>query len=212
MILADTYLYRIIHIDNLDYILRAGNLTNKFSEDANPDYVGIGETDLIGKREDQTITTADVGTEHKPSNDYLPFYFYWQSVMLYRIQHGFGVPIQPAKDIIYLVYKLDEIIDQIEYIFTDGHGYSYLTNWYEDINNLSLLDVLDINKVRWENSANDPDIRRRKQAEFWIKQPLALNLIKGIATYDDATNAKVKEMCDHYHQEIDVKTKPNYYY
>lgn len=212
MILANTYLFRIIHIDNLDYILRVGNLTNKFSEDANPDYVGIGESDLIGKREDQTIITADVGNEYIPSNDYLPFYFYWQSVMLYRIQHGFGVPKQPAKDIIYLVYKLDEIIDQIEYIYTDGHGYSFLTTWYEKIESLSQLDPVDIRRARWENTANDPDIKRRKQAEFWIKQPLALDLITGIATYDDATNTKVKVMCEYYHREIVVKTKPKYYY
>ncbi|MGO2357209.1 type II toxin-antitoxin system toxin DNA ADP-ribosyl transferase DarT [Mesonia sp.] len=212
MILADTYIFRIIHIDNLDYILRAGNLTNKFSEDANPDYVGIGETELIGKREDTTITTTDGGKEFNPSADYLPFYFHFKSVMLYSIQNGYRVKLRPAKDIIYLVYKLDEIIDEIEYLFTDGHGYTYISNWYEDINNLSLLDIADIRRVHWKNTDLDPDRRRRKQAEFWIKQPLALNLITGIATYEDATNTKVKDMCEYYHKEIDVKTKPNFYY
>lgn len=214
MILADTYIYRIIHIDNLDYILRAGNLTNKFSEDANPDYVGIGETDLIGKREDQTITTTDSGNEHKPSNDYLPFYFHPKSVMLFRIQTGHKVTIQPPEDIIFLVYKLDEIIDNVEYLFTDGHGYASFTSWYEDIENLLLLDKQDITREQWNNTADDPDRMRRKQAEFWIKQPLSLNLIKGIATYDQDTSNKVKAMCGHYNKEIEVKVKvkPNYYY
>ena len=79
MILADTYIYRIIHLDNFEFILRSGNLTNKFSEEANPDYTGIGEAELIGKRESQTIITADIGNEHSPSNDFLPFFasFSW---------------------------------------------------------------------------------------------------------------------------------------
>jgi hypothetical protein len=212
MILVDTYIFRIIHIDNLDYILKTGNLTNKFSADANPDYVGVGETDLIGKREDQIITTTDAGNDHKPSNDYLPFYFYWQSVMLYRIQHGYRVAKRKPEEIIYLVCKLDAIINQIDYLFTDGHGYATLSNWYEDIANLQNISLEDVNRKIWENTATDPDIMRRKQAEFWIKQPLALELITGIATYDDTTCNKVKQMCEYYQKEIDVKTKPNYYY
>lgn len=212
MTLANTYIFRIIHIDNLDFILKEGSLTNKFDVNANPKYVGIGESDLIGKREDIIVTTTDGGKNYNPSHNYLPFYFHWQSVMLYRIQNGFGVAKRLPEDIIYLVYKLDQIINKIDYLFTDGHGYSYLTTWYEKIENLAHLDSLDIRRVRWENTATDPDVRRRKQAEFWIKQPLALDLIRGIATYDYATSNKVKEMCAKHGKDIEVKPKPNYYY
>lgn len=212
MRLATTYIFRIIHIDNLDFILKEKNLTNKFDVNANPNYVGIGESDLIGKREDIIVTTADGGKDYNPSHDYLPFYFHWQSVMLYRIQKGFGVAKRPPEDIIYLVCKLDQIIDKIDYLFTDGHGYSYLTSWYEKIESLSHLDPIDIRRVRWENTPADPDIRRRKQAEFWIKQPLALDLIRGVATYDYVARNKVKEMCAKHGKNMEVKIKPNYYY
>lgn len=212
MILADTYIYRIIHLDNLEFILRSGNLTNKFSEEANPDYTGIGEAVLIGKRESQTIITADIGKEHNPSNDFLPFYFHPKSVMLYRIQTGHKVTKRAPDSIIYLVYKLDEIIDNVEYLFTDGHGYASFTSWYENVGNLSLLDIQDIIREQWKNTEDDPDRMRRKQAEFWIKQPLSLDGIKGIATYDEATRVRVTGMCEYYQKNIEVKTKPNYYY
>lgn len=75
MTLANTYIFRIIHIDNLAFILKEGHLTNKFDVDANPNYVGIGESDLIGKREDIIVTTEDGGKKHNPSHDYLPFIF-----------------------------------------------------------------------------------------------------------------------------------------
>ncbi|WP_299051727.1 DUF4433 domain-containing protein [uncultured Polaribacter sp.] len=212
MILADTFIFRIIHIDNLEFILRSGNLTNKFSEDANPDYIGIGEAELIGKRENQIVTTVDVVNEHNPSNDFLPFYFYSKSVMLYRIQTGHKVTKRAPEDIIYLIYKLDEIIDDVEYLFTDGHGYASFTGWYEDIENLLLLDIQDITREQWNNTEDDPDRMRRKQAEFWIKQPLSIDAIKGIATYDEATRVRVREMCESYQKNIEIKTKPNYYY
>ena len=75
MILANTYLYRIIHIDNLEYILSRGLITNKFHAKRDQSYKGIGETDLIGKREGQSIITSDVGNEYYPSRDFLPFIF-----------------------------------------------------------------------------------------------------------------------------------------
>lgn len=212
MILASTYIYRIIHIDNLEYILRTGLITNKFHAMRDPSYVGIGETDLIGKREDQSISTSDLGNEYFPSRDFLPFYFYFQSVMLYRIQKGYKVTKRPPEDIIYLVFKLDEIIGEIEYIFTDGHGYASMSNWFEDIDSLEFLDNEDITRKRWENTEEDPDRRRRKQAEFWIKQPLSIDLMTGIATFNDECNERVNQLVGHYQRTIEVKTKPNFYY
>ena len=212
MILADTYLYRIIHIRNLEYILRQGVLTNKFSPDANPEYLGIGETDLIVKRENQSIFTVDGENEYNPSRDYLPFYFYPKSIMLYRIQTGHNVMKYEPEDIIYLIYKLDNIIDYVEYLFTDGHGYASLTSWYEDIENLLILDRSDIVRKQWNNTADDPDRMRRKQAEFWVKQPLDLDLMAGIATYSDEMTEKVKKISDFYQKDLKVKTKPNFYY
>jgi hypothetical protein len=201
-----------MHIDNLDFILKAGNLTNKFSKDANPNYVGIGETELIGKRADQTILTVDTGNEHNPSRDYLPFYYHYKSVMLYNIQNGFKVDKQPANDIVYLVYKLDDLIDNIEYLFTDGHGYASITSWYENIAYLTTIIRADVQRQIWNNTEDDPDRKRRKQAEFSVKQPLSLDFIIGIATYNDDVTTKVKKMCKRYNKTIDVKTKPNYYY
>lgn len=212
MILADTYIYRIIHIDNLEYILRSGFITNKFHPNRDSSYIGIGESDLIGKREDQAIITSDLGNEYFPSRDFLPFYFYIQSVMLYRIQKGYNVTKRPPEDIIYIVFKLDEIIDGIEYIFTDGHGYASMSNWFEDIDSLKFLDTEDIKRIRWENTEEDPDRKRRKQAEFWIKQPLSIDLIKGIATFNDTCNERVTQLVEQYQRKIEVKTKPNFYY
>jgi len=89
MILASTYLYRIIHIDNLEYILRTGLITNKFHAMRDQSYIGIGETNLIGKREGQSIITSDVGNEYFPSRDFLPFYFYFQSYNVVSYSEGF---------------------------------------------------------------------------------------------------------------------------
>jgi len=132
--------------------------------------------------------------------------------MLYRIQKGFRVTKRPPEDIIYLVFKLDEIIELVEYVFTDGHGYASMSNWFEDIDSLDFLDNEYIKRLRWENTDEDPDRKRRKQAEFWIKQPLSIDLITGIATFNEVCNERLSELVNKYQRNITVKTKPNFYY
>ncbi len=140
MDLSRILLYRILHFDNLEFILEKGKITHSNHRDADARYVGIGEDDLIRLRKSQKITTVNSNKNYCPSNDYISFYFHYRSVMLYRIQTGHKVQKRDASEIIYLVFKLDEILPDIEYLFTDGHGYARFTRWFDDI---SLINELD---------------------------------------------------------------------
>lgn len=44
--LTKTWLYRIVHIDNLKYILEHG-MFNRSHANADPDYINIGDSGLI---------------------------------------------------------------------------------------------------------------------------------------------------------------------
>jgi len=50
------YLYRITHIDNLDFILESGKLTSPSHNDSDPNYTGIGDSTLIGSRNSKQIS------------------------------------------------------------------------------------------------------------------------------------------------------------
>lgn len=206
------YIYRIIHLKNLDHILRLGKWTTYNSEDADPDYTGIGEGELIGLRASHEITTVNSQRSFCPSNSYIPFYFAPRSVMLYRIKTGYRVQLVPQEEIVHVVYQLSDILPEIEYLFTDGHGYASLTQWFDDVHFLPELDWQMIRAKQWNPIDGDMDRQRRKQAEFWIKDEIALEKSVGIGVYNQPSQKKVLGLCKKYQRNIPVKIKNDYYY
>lgn len=80
------YLYRITHKDNLDFILESGKLTCPSHEDSDPNYIGIGNSTLIGGQSSKKINIEPNGN----FTDYVAFYFGARSPMLYAIQKVFN--------------------------------------------------------------------------------------------------------------------------
>ncbi len=212
MNLEETFIFRIVHIDNLDYILQQNKLTTYGNADSDPNYVGIGEGELINLRTNHTITTTNSGIEYCPSCDFLPFYFAAKSVMLYRIKTGWNVAKVEQEKIIYFVYKLSDVIQNANYLFTDGHGYAKITQWFDDIQFINQLSSVDISRKWWHNTEEDGDRERRKQAEFWIENEIALNLAKGIGVYNENALHLAQELCAKHERKIEIKVKPEYYY
>lgn len=212
MKLDQIFLFRIMHIDNIEYVLRLGKFTTYNSEEADPDYVGIGESELINLRAEHEIITSHTSNKYCPSCEFLPFYFWYKSVMLYRIQTGHKVNKVEPENIIYAVYKLENIIDEIEYLFTNGHGYARMTQWYDNIDYLNEVDWDIVKKSQWNNTEEDTDRQRRKQAEFWIKKDLSLDNIFGLAVYNEVSKDKLDALCKKYNKTIEVKIKSEYYY
>lgn len=63
-------IFRITHRDNIPWILKHG-LHSRNSVLFDPNFVNIGNGDLIAKRHHRTIPQAPGGT----LSDYVPFYF-----------------------------------------------------------------------------------------------------------------------------------------
>ncbi len=206
------YIFRIFHIGNLEYILRQNKLTTYHSPNADPDYIGIGEGELIGLRADHEIISQNSNKAYCPSGTFLPFYFAPRSVMLFRIKTGHNVPQVAQEDIIHVVYKLTDILPDIRYLFTDGHGYAKFTQWFDDIQYLSELDWDVIHSKWWNNTEEDTDRQRRKQAEFWIEGEISLEKMVGIGVFNESARNKVELLCQKYSQSIPVKVKNDYYY
>ena len=76
------YAFRITHIDNIPHIIQYG-LVRADSPNRNPDYVSIGDTQVIHLRGERTVKGYRL-------NDFVPFYLGPRSPMLYVIQHGYN--------------------------------------------------------------------------------------------------------------------------
>jgi len=204
------YLFRITHIDNLDFILKSKKLTCPAHEKKDSNYIGIGDATLINNRSSKKINIDPKGS----FNDYVAFYFGARSPMLYGIQKGFnGVIKRKPESIIYLITTFKKVIEVgSQYVFTDGHGYHAMSQFFNKEDNLNEVDWKTVNLVRWNDTEEDSDRKRRKQAEFLIFSEFPLSSIIVIAVHNEEIKAELISKFAKHNFKCNVVVKPNLYY
>ena len=204
------YLYRITHISNIDFIITRGLITCPNHQQSDPNYQGIGDSTLIESRTIKSIAVAPNGR----FPDYVSFYFGTRSPMLYNIQRGFNDVTQRSPDeIIYLITTHREVLNSGRpFVFSDGHAYHNFSQFYNTTSDLNQIDWNTVNLVRWNDTDDDPDRKRRKQAEYLVYQDLALSKIVAIATYNDNVKSIILPKLAEANYTINVVVQPQYYY
>ena len=165
ILLDNIILFRIVHIDNVEYILRNGMFI-KDSPNADPDYINIGDTILIEQRNDYPVKLEGYGT----LGEYIPFYFGALSPMLLNIKTGYrGITKRPQSEIVYICCSLRQILDNCaEWCFTDGHAKNMLSGFYNHTDDLEKIDWDIVNERYWHDTENDNDrMRRKNRLSFW---------------------------------------------
>lgn len=111
-------IWRIVHRDNLPWLL-ANGLHCRSAVEQDPNYLNIGNGELIDKRAHRVVPIAPGGT----LSDYVPFYFTPFSVMMMNIRSGRSVTQRPNEEIVILVSSLHRVRELgIPVVFTDGHA------------------------------------------------------------------------------------------
>ncbi len=206
-------MYRMTHIDNVPHILRCG-IVHKDSVNKNPDFVPIGDTSLISCRENRVVRIHS-SNKTITLGDYIPFYFGVRMPMLYVIQKGGNqVPQQQRpENIVYIAVSLNKIVSQQNtFFFSDGHPTNDLTTFYDSQSIELLQEKIDweaINAKYWSGEELDTDLRRRKQAEFLVKEDVPADFIMGFGCYNP--KAKDKLISFGVKEEI-IKIIPQAYY
>lgn len=208
--IENIYLYRMTHIGNIPHILSNG-IVHKTSPLADPNYISIGDQSLIDCRSHKTIY---VDNQYIILGDYIPFYFGVRMPMLYVIQQGgnFVAQARHPHEIVYVVVSLQKILQEnYTYFFSDGHATDSLTEFYSAQNINSLPTLIDWDAVieKYWSREDDNDLKRRKQAEFLIKEDVAPQNIAGYVCYN--TEAKQQLINMGVNPEI-IKIAPQAYY
>ena len=112
-------IWRIVHRDNLPWILDNGVHCRNSATQA-PNYVNIGNEELIDKRAHRVVPVGPGGT----LSDYVPFYFTPFSPMMYNIKTGYGgIRKRSNEEIIILVSSLHRVHQMgVRFVFTDRHA------------------------------------------------------------------------------------------
>jgi len=206
--LEKIYIYRIVYRDNLKIILRDKKINAPNLGD-NKNYISIGEEELIQHREEIKVPIEPFGS----LKDYVSFYFGERSPMLYCIKNGYDVTKRSQEEIIYLVSSVKKIIeDQKRFVFTDGHAYASFTMFFNDIRKTNNIDWNAVKLKRWHNTEEDPDRKRRKQAEFFVHKSVNLESILAIVVYNQESYNYILNVLKEFNSTLRVIIKKDWYY
>ena len=202
----------MIHYLNLEFILRYGLYASN-SHVKDPQYVNIGDTQLIEQRQNFHVRVDPPGGD---LGDYIPFYFGGHSPMLLNIKTGYrGITQRPQDELVYIVCCIKDIIVQCsEWCFTDGHAKNKLTEFYNDPKDLVYIDWEIVSNRFWRNDETDMDRMRRKQAEFLVKDHVPVSCITAIIVKTTDREKYVKTILSHIPIKIPiyVDKKSKYFY
>lgn len=165
-------IFRITHRDNVPWILENG-LHCGSSKILDPNFVSIGNQDLIDKRKDKIVNIPPGG----PLSDYIPFYFTPYSPMMLNIKTGWGgITKRSSEEIVILVSSLHKLADDGRaFVFSDRHAFLEVAEFFSNLADLDQIDWPRLQARDFEKDPDDPGKFERYQAEALPHQHMPVN-------------------------------------
>ncbi len=201
-------IFRITHIANVPSIL-ANGLHCRNSETFDPNYVEIGNPDLIDKRKHRLVPAPPGGT----LSDYVPFYFTPFSPMFYNIKTGWkGITKRPMSDIVILVSSLPSLRDNgVQFLFTNQHASLVQATFSNDLAQLSSLDWKIWQARDFARDPNDPNKLARYQAEALAYKHVPISAIQGVVCHGADEENSLTKMVHNLAPDLALHAKPGWY-
>lgn len=204
-------LYHITHLDNLPGILQTGCLhcQQKINE------VGLHPVSIAypGIQDRRAITSVPCGPGGV-LHDYVPFYFAPRSPMLYAIHknqvEGYEGGQVPIVHLVSSVVQMETAGHR--FVFTDGHATMSFTRFFTDPGDLDQVDWPLMQARYWHDTEQEPDRKRRRQAEFLVYNQVSLAAIIGIGVINNPIQQRVEGLLATHHIELPVRVRRNWYY
>jgi hypothetical protein len=235
----DGYIYHMVHLNNLESILRRGALLSKERvQSENIHYGSIAEESVQGLR-DRVYVWDSPSKRYRSLHSYVPFYFAGRTPMLYS-------RIQIQSDILFLSVSR-AILKDPGVMFTDGNAANqqlsssgtevvYITaanspdtrcgRLYspdgprgKNSNRSAFYSNVDcLGKLNWpviisDQSGNDPERKRIKQAEALVPDLVPLSKIEGIHIFSSKRANSVHVLIKRYGlaDRIPITVRPDLY-
>ena len=201
-------IFRITHCQNVPWILDHG-LHCRTSETLDPNFIEIGNPDIIARRRNQVVPLAPGGV----LADYVPFYFTPRTPMLYNITSGYqGMKRTRASDIAILVASLRDLQSQgVSFLLTDRNAALAAARYANDLLALDRLDWPRLKASDFTRSPDDPEKIERYQAEALIHRLLPASQLRGIAVYDDTAEASLRSALNSRGSSLKLVVRRDWY-
>lgn len=206
-----TPIYHITHVQNLPSIFQSGGLiANNSLKQQQVTYQNIAHVNIQDRRALIRVPCAAGGYLH----DYVPFYFAPRSPMLYTIHKGNVQGYNGGQDLIVHLVAEAELIEsqRLNFAFTDGHAVIAYINFYDNLQQLNVIDWELMKSRYWFNTTDDPNRKCRRQAEFLVYQSCPWKLVTEIGVKDNTVQSQVQQILQNFHLQTPVKVYSDWYY
>jgi hypothetical protein len=191
--------YHMTHGSNLASIFASGALLSKNSLAAlKVSIFDISNPDIQEWRSQKSIPQTN-----RSIHDYVPLYFGFKTPMVACVQ---GI----NEKIVFLRFSLN-ILELPEVIISDGNARSDNTLFrsFSSPDDLVFLDVRTIHSVKY---ANDPEKKRRKQAELLVLDRVSVDQILDIICYSEAAKLAVERHAEKAGLCFKIHVNPGWYF
>jgi len=170
-------LFRLLHWQNVEHVLKHG-LCCKEHPKSDPDYINIGHRQLISDRHEHPIPINGAGN----LGEYVPFYFWGNSPMLFLIMNGSsGVKQRPQEDLVYLRTSFLKIQEHnLEYVYSDRNAKIAFANFFNNEKDFDKVHWEIVRKRVWKNDESNRARQDLKQAEFLVRNYVPVSCIQTI--------------------------------
>lgn len=201
-------LFRITHVRNLPWLLRNG--LHAASGSRNPDFVPIGNPELIGKRTRRAVRIPPGGT----LDDYVPFYFTPYSPMLWNVLSGQGgMPARKPEELAFLISSIDKLQETgVHCIATDAHAYSGEAQFNRCQEGLDRIDWDLLRRKDFKRDPDDPGKLARYQAEALAHMHVPVSALIGIAGPTDGVVQQIQSLANVAGVTLPVAKRPGWYF
>lgn len=207
-----TWLYHITSISNLASILQTGKLLAKNQLQASQtSHTSIAYEHIQDRRFTTAVPCGPGGVLH----DYVPFYFAPRSPMLYAIHKGAVPSYTSGQDLILHLLTTAEAIAaaSLGFAFSDGHAVIRYTRFYDDLTYLNEAIDQEVMTARyWNDTDEDGDRRRRRQAEFLVYREVPWYLMRAVCVKNQAIANQVESISQQFGQTLTIRLRPQWYY
>lgn len=201
-------IFRITHIDNVPWILEQG-LHCASSSTQDPNFVSIGNKDLIGKRASRPIGVGPGGT----LNDYIPFYFTPYTPMFDNILTGYsGATRRDRSEIAILKTSLPKVAQAgIAVLVSDRHALLRAAVIRPSLDHLLARDWSRIQARNYRYDPEDPERFERYQAEALIHRHLPACELQRLVCYRRDQAQRLQELATSLALPLKVSHDPDWY-
>ena len=203
-------IFRLTHRDNVSWILENG-LHCQNSGLCDPDFVAIGNPELISLRPNREVDIAPGGT----LADYVPFYFTPYSPMLLNIKTGYGgIRQRDNAELVVLISSLSALHSAgVRYVYTDRHAFLQTARFFDDPSELgTVVDFGPLQQRDFRRDPERPDKVERYQAEALAYRHVPVGALLGIGCYTAPIKTELEGICSRLGTTVKIVHRSEWYF